>query len=263
VAEELLQVTSLQQSREISSSVQAELMLPDEIETALAERSVVYLPLGSIEYHSHHLPVGLDGLNAHGICTRAAERGGGIVLPTLYYGVGGGHTTYPWTIMAASSTPVTELLEQSLRRLEDFGVRVAVLFTGHFADEQLAMIDGLATRWNAGHAAGDGLRALALSVNRTDARLAPDHAGIFETTLLSALWPNRVRLDRLPTLEDVPAPDPDGAVGYDHRHDPAHPLWGVMGPDPRAFDAGQAPGLLEEIVDWTSAQVARVVEQVG
>jgi creatinine amidohydrolase len=261
VAEELLQVTSLQQGRENSSAVQAELMLPDEIETALAERSVVYLPLGSIEYHSHHLPVGLDGLNAHGICTRAAERGGGIVLPTLFYGVGGGHTTYPWTIMAASSTPVTELLEQSLRRLEEFGVRVAVLFTGHFADEQLAMVDELAARWNSEHAAGPGLRTLALSVSRTDVRLAPDHAGIFETTLLSALWPDRVRLDRLPGLEDVPSVDPEDMVDYDHRHDPANPLWGVMGPDPRGFDANQAPGLLTEIVDWTLAQVAQVVAQ--
>jgi creatinine amidohydrolase len=256
-------MTSHHQSGEKASAVQAELMLPDEIETALAERSVVYLPLGSIEYHSHHLPVGLDGLNAHGICTRAAGRGGGIVLPTLYYGVGGGHTTYPWTIMAASATPVTELLEQSLRRLEKFGVQVAVLFTGHFADEQLALVDELAARWNTEHAAGDGLRALALSVNRTDARLAPDHAGIFETTLLAALWPDRVRLDRLPTSEDVPSADPDGGVDYDHRHDPAHPLWGIMGPDPRAFDASQAPGLLEEIVGWTSAKVAHFVDQAG
>ncbi len=55
-----------------TSGVQVELLLPHEISEALAARSVVYLPLGSIEYHSHHLPVGLDGLNAHGVCTRAA-----------------------------------------------------------------------------------------------------------------------------------------------------------------------------------------------
>jgi creatinine amidohydrolase len=241
-------------TREQLNRVQAELLLPDEIETALTARSVVYLPLGSIEYHSHHLPVGLDGLNAHGVCTHAAVQSGGIVLPTLYYGVGGGHTTYPWTIMAASDAPLVSLLEQALRRLDVFGVRVAVLFTGHFAGEQLALVDEVAARWNAGTAR---LKVLALAVNRSDAPVPPDHAGIFETTLLSALWPDRIRLDRLPPLAEVPDPDPAGAVGYDHRHDPAHPLWGVMGPDPRHLDAENADDLLDALTGWA----VRAVDQ--
>jgi len=124
--------------------VQVELLLPYEIDAALAARPVVYVPLGSIEHHSHHLPVGLDGLNAHGVCTHAATRSGGLVLPTLFLGVGGGHTAYPWTIMAATAAPLEQLLEQTLRRLADFGVRLAVMFSGHFADEQLALVDGVA-----------------------------------------------------------------------------------------------------------------------
>ena len=45
--------------------VQVERMLPHQIRAAIAARSVVYLPLGSIEYHSHHLPLGLDGAAEH------------------------------------------------------------------------------------------------------------------------------------------------------------------------------------------------------
>ena len=45
--------------------VQVERMLPHQIEAAIAARRVVYLPLGSIEYHSHHLPLGLDGAAEH------------------------------------------------------------------------------------------------------------------------------------------------------------------------------------------------------
>jgi creatinine amidohydrolase len=219
--------------------VEAELMLPHEIETALAAHSVVYLPLGSIEYHSRHLPVGLDGLNAHGICTRAAGRTGGIVLPTLFYGTGGGHTTYPWTIMTTT---------------QDFGVQIAVVYTGHFADEQLLMIDDMADRWNTPRSS---LHVLALSVSRSDTELAPDHAGAFETTLLAALWPDRVQLNQLPSITDAPANDPPASVGYDHRHEPEHPLWGVMGPDPRRSDLSQADSLLESVVGWTSQQVER------
>jgi creatinine amidohydrolase len=237
-----------------STLVQAELLLPYEIDAALAANSVVYLPLGSIEYHSRHLPVGLDGLNAHGICTRVAQERGGIVLPTLYYGTGGGHTTYPWTIMATTQQPLVELLETSLTRLAQFGVRIAVLFTGHFADEQLGMIDDLAKSWNEG---GSALKVLPLSVSQTSAVLAPDHAGVFETTLLAALWPDRVQLDQLPSITDAPTGDPPGSVGYDHRHHPEHPLWGVMGPDPRGSDLADANSLLEHVVAWTSEQVER------
>jgi len=233
-------------------AVQAELLLPHEVEKALAARSVAYLPLGSIEFHAAHLPIGLDGLTAHGVCLRAAARSGGIVLPPLFYGVGGGHTDYPWTIMAGSGLPLRALLEQSLNRLQDFGVKTAVLFTGHFSDEQLELIDDIADRWNA---AGPALRVLALSVNRARAGIEPDHAGIFETSLLSALWPGRVQLEQLPSLHQSPSGDPGGDVRGEHRHDPGHPLYGVFGPDPRTLDPERAAPLLEEIVAWTVEHV--------
>ena len=243
-----------------TQEVRAEMMLPHEIEAALTLRSVVYVPLGSIEYHGRHLPIGLDGLTAHGVCTGAAEQTGGIVLPTLWYGVGGGHTHYPWTIMARTPAPLAELLERALQRLSELAVGTAVLFTGHFADEQLALIDDIAARWNA---AGQDPRVLALSVSRTAAPVEPDHAGIFETTLLSALWPNRVALEQLPSLRDAPSVDPGGDVRGEHRHDPVHPLWGVMGPDPRAFDPDRAHELLHAIVTWTCNEVDRSAADGG
>jgi creatinine amidohydrolase len=242
------------------TAVQAELLLPHEIDAALAARSVVYLPLGSIEFHAAHLPIGLDGLTAHGVCTRAAAAGGGIVLPTLFYGVGGGHTAYPWTIMANSPTTIAELLEQSFRRLQDFAVRVAVVFTGHFADEQLAMINDIAQRWNT---AGNRLRVLALSINGSDAGVFPDHAGVFETSALYAIWPGRVQLDRLPGLTGAPSVDPGGDVMGSHRHDPEHPLHGVFGPDPRLFQPARAGDLLGELVSWTVGQVDQATESTS
>jgi creatinine amidohydrolase len=131
-----------------------------------------------------------------------------------------------------------------------------VLFTGHFADEQLALIDDVAARWNTGDST---MRVLALSINRTDASVPPDHAGIFETSVLSALWPGRVQLHRLPLLAEFPANDPAGDVMGIHRHDPEHPLHGVFGPDPRSFDPARAGDLLDEVVSWTAAQVDQVM----
>ncbi len=58
---------------------QIERLRPHQIAAALAERSLIYVPLGTIEWHCHHLPVGLDGLTAHGLCLIAAEQTGALV----------------------------------------------------------------------------------------------------------------------------------------------------------------------------------------
>src|SRR6266704_6147540 len=145
--------------------VQAEFLLPHELRAALDARSLVYIPLGSYEWHSKHLPIGLDGLTAHGVCVRAAAKAGGIVCPTLYHGTGGGHTNYPWTIMMEDGREIAALIRRSLVRLAQFGVETAVLFSGHFADEQLAMMRDIEREWRFG---SNRMRVLALGVNMSD-----------------------------------------------------------------------------------------------
>lgn len=227
-------------------SVSLELLLPSEIRAALARRSVVYVPLGTYEWHGEHLPIGLDALTAHGLCIHAALRDGGLVCPPLYYGTGGGHGDYPWTIMAEAAE-IAPLIERTLSRLQEFGVETVVLMSGHFAGEQIAMIKRFERT--------DGsMRVKALAVS-TVPGLAPDHAAIFETTLLAALWPDRVRISLLPPLASVPSIDPGGNEMGPQRHDSSHPLYGIFGPDPRRFDPAAAPALLEAMVDWLVREV--------
>lgn len=220
---------------------QIERLRPDQIEAALAERSLIWLPLGTIEWHCHHLPVGLDALTAHGLCLRAAGRAGGLVWPALYYGTGGDHGAFPWTVMMPGADEIAALLAFALRRLSDLGVAEAVLFSGHFADSQLEMIDRIAGTWNAG-ARPPLVRALA--VNRAAVPgFAPDHAGLFETTLLDGLEPGLSDLARLGTNAD----DRD-------RFDPRSPLWGIVGADPRLAAPMDGAALSAAIVDWLARQ---------
>lgn len=231
------------------NALRLELLRPHEIRAALAARSLVYLPLGTIEWHCEHLPVGLDALTAHGICLRAAKRTGGLVHPVLHYGTGGGHAAYPWTVMLETGAEIAALLGKSLARLDDFGVRQAVLFSGHFADGQLEMIARLARDWNAG---GHRMQVLALAVNQAEGTgMGPDHAGVFETTLLHALWPERVDISRLAAPAGSEVEDGWSAA----RHDPDHPLWGIVGPDPRGWNPDAAGPLLEAVVRWLAAKV--------
>jgi creatinine amidohydrolase len=229
-----------------------EFLLPRDIREQLVERPIVYLPLGTIEWHCEHLPVGLDALTAHGVCLGSAVEDGGIVYPPLYYGTGGGHGHYPWTIMMPGEAEIEAQIVLTLERLSTFGVKLAVLFSGHFAPTQLGMIDRIADSWNS---VGSSLKVLATAVNRIEGLpLDPDHAGIFETTLLASLWPKLAQLDRLPTLKAAPLRADENNFA-DARHDPAHPIWGVFGPDPRHFRPEQAKPLLDASVEWLTMQV--------
>jgi creatinine amidohydrolase len=234
-------------------SVRAEFMRPSQIRQALAIRSVAFLPIGATEFHQEHLPIGLDGLNAQGVACEAALERGGIVLPTLCVGTGGGHKNYPWTIMMDGDAEIRAILQKTLQRLNEFGVKVAVLFTGHFAPEQLEMIESIASDWQQ---TGRSMKVLALAINMPlESAISPDHAGVFETTVLSKFFKETIDLGELPSLSDSPAIDPDGDPYGLHRHDPKHVLWGVFGPDPRNYDSAAADALVGKLTLEINAAV--------
>ena len=229
---------------------QFERMLPCQLRAELANRPVAYIPLGTYEWHGEHLPVGLDSLTSHGLCLRAARRDGGVVLPPLYYGTGGGHGGYPWSMMMPRPEEIETQVDFTLGKLASFGFKLVVLFSGHFPPEQLDMIDRLA---KARH--NSGMKVIALAVNRMEGlKIGPDHAALFETTLLAALHRDLVQLDKLPSLQARPL-EPDENPFGEVRHSPDHPLYGVFGPDPRHFRQGDAAALLEGSITWLVAQV--------
>ena len=118
-------------------------MSPDELETVLAEAPLAFVPLGTYEHHGFHLPVCFDGIKAHALCERVAQRTGGTVLPTFFYGTGGGHVGYKWTLMLPEPQ-ITPLIEATLDHLARQGFKVVVLLTGHYPKEQVDMVHRLA-----------------------------------------------------------------------------------------------------------------------
>ncbi|OGV63716.1 MAG: hypothetical protein A3K19_17140 [Lentisphaerae bacterium RIFOXYB12_FULL_65_16] len=68
------------------SEVRYERLRPAQVVTRRTACPVAYLPIGTIEWHGEHNPLGLDTLKIHGLLIRCAERIGGLVFPPLYYG---------------------------------------------------------------------------------------------------------------------------------------------------------------------------------
>ena len=67
-------------------NVQFELMKPGEIIEEKKLLPLVFLPVGPLEWHGPHLPLGTDPLIAYEISLRIARDIGGVVLPPFYWG---------------------------------------------------------------------------------------------------------------------------------------------------------------------------------
>jgi len=231
------------------AEVRAERLSYLEVQGRIDESSLVFIPLGALEFHGPHLPIGLDGLTAHGVCVAAARKYGGVVLPTFYQGTGGEHSNYPWTLMMSSPDLIRGVFLELLERLEELGVKSVILLSGHFAPEQRAFLSDMGASWNA--KAGRPLRLEAISVAEFEASpIQPDHAATFESVLLEAVDPGLVHIEKLPDLINHPSEDPDDNPFGSHRHDKSHALWGAFGPDPRNADLGKGSELLDAYVEW-------------
>ena len=186
--------------------IRLETLFPVELERHLAVSPVLVLPFGTIEWHSHHLPVGLDGLVAQAMGEKMADAMNAVLAPVCYWAVGG--VPFPFTL----NLPLAEietLLRTVLKQHAEMKFEVLVLFTGHFGLEQT-----LATK-----------RAALQTMQTSDATILPlttydlitdfysgDHAGIGETSLMMALRPDLVRLADWPAGEKLP-----GVIGEDPR----------------------------------------------
>jgi len=69
-----------------NSNVCYERLRPAQIVELRENCPVAYLPIGTIEWHGEHNPVGLDTLKIHALLVKCAEEIGGLVFPPLYYG---------------------------------------------------------------------------------------------------------------------------------------------------------------------------------
>lgn len=236
---------------------QIERLIPRQIQAEWGKTPIAYIPLGTFEWHGHHLPIGLDAIKAHELCIRAADITGGLVLPPIYYGTGGGHIGMPLTIMLDEAT-ILKILKETLNRLRDFGVKVAVVFTGHFPLEQLEMVRSLS-----GPGTAPGMQVLALSdYYLPDPPFQPDHAAIFETSMMLGLDPKSVHLNQLPPMDKAPADANGGGSWGDHRYDEADPLYGIFGEDPRRVQPQAAQKLVESTVKWLASKSIQALEEL-
>lgn len=121
--------------------VRLERLFPSDLERHLALSPVLVQTFGTVEWHSHHLPLGLDGIVALHMGERMAEAMNAVLAPTSYWAVGG--VPFPFTL----NLPLDQfepLLLTALHQYATMGFKSIVLFTGHFGLDQTLAIKRVA-----------------------------------------------------------------------------------------------------------------------
>jgi creatinine amidohydrolase len=175
------------------------------LEAMIGRDPVVVLPVGSIEQHGRHVPVGCDASSAEGVAQRAAAGVAGngqpiLLLPTLWYGYSPHHMSFRGTITLRSETflqAVQDIVDSVLAH----GVRRVLIVNGHGGN--VSSLDVVASRL--GHAwHGRARIAVVTYFQLAGPRLAEfresapggmGHACEFETSLQLAMHPELVRME--------------------------------------------------------------------
>ncbi|MBC8871502.1 MAG: creatininase family protein [Planctomycetes bacterium] len=175
--------TSSQRWEELSAS---------DLVKALEQTSLVYVPIGTLEFHGAHLPLGTDAIHSYELCLAAAKRTGGVVLPATHWSPHG-HEGWAGSLLVREET-FRALLTDVFTLLCEQGVKFIVACTGHYPAKQEPAIrkiaDEVVQRF-------PETRFLVLGPWCHPTDPSADHGGKKETALMLSLRPALVHMERL------------------------------------------------------------------
>jgi creatinine amidohydrolase len=232
-----------------------------EINDAVDLGKVCIVPCGAVEQHGHHLPMGTDAIFGDELSRRLAERLDAFRAPTVRIGCSRHHLAFPGT-MSVDEETFHGIVANLLRGWARHGFRRIVALPthgGNFAPltaalEELGPLDGvkviglgdldLLMRATLGLGAELGVPAFEGGV----------HGGEWETSMMLALRPDLVKMDRA-----VPGYTGDFESGLERfTGEGVHVLTdtGVFG-DPTHASAEHGRLYIERLLDLTAEQIER------
>ena len=166
------------------------------------------VPVGALEAHGPHLPLGADQIQAEATSAELAERVDALIAPTIAYGSAPGARRFPGTVSLTMSQLETHAAGV-LSELARTGVRRLLVLSGHAERGHMAALREAADETMRSY---PSVRVVVLSdydfVYELRGTVSPStdgHAGLLETSRLLALAPEAVGPDR-PVVENRRSP---------------------------------------------------------
>ena len=179
---------------------------------------VCVLPIGVLEKHGNHLPLGTDMYTVTAVCKAAAEMESAIVFPYYFLGQIVVARHYPGTIAASNRLMMDTLLEMC-DEISRNGLKKILIMSGHggnrfflpFFVQEMPRLERDYSVYTgfAGNITDNQRKKLADAAGTSD---FGDHAGLTETAIMMHLRPDLVHmkdqdpaegqnLNRLPDIE--------------------------------------------------------------
>ena len=266
----------------MTSSQEVQFLRPDQVLAQRQENSLVYLPVGPLEWHGPHLPLGVDPLRAQVAALALAKIIGGIVLPTLYVGtererspemlrdigfagneyvVGMDFPRNSLKSLYFKEEVFALLLRNYLEMLiDDWMFRNVIIVNGHGAENQLNVIARLQREFAARKAA----RIILVMPMLDFPNHKWSHATLEETETLLACFPESIALDALPP-GDTPLLNTEWAVVDDltFRGQPTEDSTVRPEEDPRRADAESGARVFGRTVEQLSSLIRARLEETA
>jgi creatinine amidohydrolase len=228
----------------------------DQLREQARRDAIVIIPVASLEQHGPHLPVEVDTILGETVATRTAEkvlsRGQQVlVLPVIWTGLSEHHMSFGGTI-TLDTAAFFAVVEGVVRSVLRHGFRRIVLLNAHGGNENAlrTLVDDLTPRLGVPIIQFTYWYAAAVPIAKIlETQGGLSHACEAETSMMMAVHPDLVAIDRIPLAKANTTPDlADIAGGGVHmwRSVGSRSASGVLG-NPEAATAAKGEALFDAI----------------
>jgi len=191
-----------------------------EVAEAVASHPLAILPLGSLEFHGPHNPLGSDSIIISGIAERVAARTCGLLFPIIQFTQCPAHTAHFRGTISVRPEVMTMYFADVLRNILHLGFRKVFILNGHdgnigpgrgaiaqVADETKDAALLFVSWWE--FLPSEMMKTLGMF---HQANGGHGHGGPLETSAVAAFRPDLIHLDKAHDLAE--APDLSGGAPY-------------------------------------------------
>lgn len=221
-----------------------------DVARILAGDPRLVLPVGALEQHGPHLPVGANIVIAQRVASGVSERLGILHAPTFSYGVTASRGPFAGRVGLRRKT-FHRAMNEVIASWEDHGVEHFVIITAHRFEPHLEAL--LMTPSGPSTQSVYDLYQIDVSdIVETDPEL--EHAGELETSLMLHLAPELVRTDRTRDFR----PEGGALRRYTRHRVPTPPIssGGVIG-NPSRATAEKGAAIFARWVDMLCSAIGR------